>query len=62
VIDRDVRTADEYDWRDDAFKCWQLAIREMRLAGIRAGLYAPLPDRLEEVEAAAASRSQIRES
>ena len=53
VKTNNVKTADDYDWRDDAFKCWQLAIREMRLAGIREGRYAPLPDCPDEVEAAA---------
>lgn len=45
-------SADDYDSRADAFKSWELAIRAMRLAGIREGRYAPLPDRPEEVAAA----------
>lgn len=43
---------DAYDWRDDAFKSWQLAVKEARLAGIREGRFEPLPDRQEEVDAA----------
>lgn len=41
-----------YDAAANAYGCWKLAIREIRLRGIREGKYQPRPDNPEEVEAA----------
>lgn len=35
---------DAYDWRDDSYKSWQVAIQELRLRGLRAGTYEPRND------------------
>lgn len=47
MIDRET-----YDADANAYGCWKLAIREIRLRGIREGKYQPRPDNPEEVEAA----------
>jgi len=33
-----------YDWREDSYQSWLLAIREKRLQGVREGRYTPIND------------------
>lgn len=47
MIDRE-----PYDADVNAYGCWKLAIREIRLRGIREGTYQPRPDDPEEMDAA----------
>ena len=56
----DVKAA--YDPRDNGAKCYTLAIREIRLQGIRDGLFQPRPDDPEEMAAAAAVTASIATS
>ena len=42
----------DYDAAQNGAGCYALAIRTIRLAGIRAGRFVPLPDDPEEQEAA----------
>lgn len=50
---------DGYDATDNGTKCYGLALRELRLQGIRAGKYNPNPDDEEEMEAAREGGFQI---
>lgn len=50
---------DGYDADDNGMKCYGLAIRELRLQGIRSGKYNPNPDDEEEMEAARVGGFQI---
>lgn len=43
---------DDYDAARNSAGCYALAIRTIRLAGIRAGRFAPRPDDAEEMAAA----------
>lgn len=43
---------DGYDPADDGRKSHALAVRELRLEGIRAGKYQPRPDDAEEMRVA----------
>ena len=40
---------DGYDWADNARGCYALAIRAIRLDGVRVGRYPPRPDDDEEM-------------
>lgn len=42
---------DDYDPSDNANKCYALALRAIRLQGIRDGLYQPRADNAEEMAA-----------
>lgn len=48
-----------YDATDNGMKCHGLALRELRLQGIRSGKYNPNPDDDEEMEAAREGGFQI---
>lgn len=50
---------DGYDADDNGTKCYGLALRELRLQGIRLGKYNPNPDDEEEMEAAREGGFQI---
>ena len=50
---------DGYDADDNGTKCYGLALRELRLQGIRVGKYNPNPDDEEEMEAAREGGFQI---
>ena len=51
-----------YDPVDNGAKCYTLAIREIRLQGIRDGLFQPRPDDPEEMAAAGAAVAGIEAS
>lgn len=50
---------DTYDANDNAYACWKLAIRSMRLDAIRAGKAMPSLDDAEEMEVARQAGFQI---
>lgn len=50
---------DGYDAADNGAKCYNLAIRMLRLEGIRAGKLSPRLDDQEEMEAAKQAGFQI---
>jgi hypothetical protein len=51
--------SDGYDAAENGAKCYTLAIRMLRLEGIRAGRFAPRLDDPEEMEAAREAGFQI---
>lgn len=51
--------ADEYDADDNGAKCYGLALRQIRLQGIRNGKYIPNPQDEEEMEVAREAGFQI---
>jgi len=50
---------DGYDAEANAYGCWKLAIRSMRLDEIRAGRATPRTDDAEEMEAAREAGFQV---
>jgi len=50
---------DDYNAEANAYECWKLAIRSMRLDEIRAGRATPRTDDLEEMEVAREAGFQI---
>jgi len=50
---------DTYNAADNAYGCWKLAIRSMRLDEIRAGRATPRTDDAEEMEIARQAGFQI---
>lgn len=53
---------DGYDASDNAYGCWKLATRMLRLDAIRAGKAMPNLDDAEEMEAAKQAGFQIVEA
>lgn len=53
---------DGYDAEANAYGCWKLAIRAMRLDEIRAGRATPRTDDLEEMEVAREAGFQVVEA
>lgn len=53
---------DGYDASDNAYGCWKLAIRSMRLDAIRAGKAMPNLDDVEEMEVARQAGFQVIEA
>lgn len=49
---------DVYDSRDNASKCYALALRQIRLEKIRSGLYRPNENDPEEMAAAPVIQNQ----
>jgi len=51
--------SDDYNAEANAYGCWKLAIRSMRLDEIRAGRATPRVDDVEEMEVAREAGFQI---